>query len=64
LAVVTFDPLIASIDRAGDHGIVVGMLVMIALAGALVYGLYLLVKGRADRPQSDEGRGDPPGPKA
>jgi hypothetical protein len=56
--------LIASLDRAGDHGALLGMLVVIAFAGALVYGLYLLVKRRADRPDPDRGRDDLRGPGA
>jgi hypothetical protein len=55
--------LIASLDRAGDHGALLSMLIVVAVVGALVYGLYLFVKSRAGRPHPDEGRGDPPGPK-
>jgi hypothetical protein len=56
--------LIASLDRAGDHAALLGMLVMVAVVGALVYGLYLLVKRRADRSGSDRGRDELRGPEA
>ena len=46
--------LIASIDRAGDHAVVVGMLAMIALVGGLVYRLFQLMKRRAGRSRSDQ----------
>jgi hypothetical protein len=40
--------VIASIDRAGDHAAVLGVLVLIAAIGGLVYGLVRLgVKSRA-----------------
>lgn len=40
----------ASIDRAGDHGAVLGVVVLVAAAGGLVYGLLrLAIKSRANR---------------
>jgi hypothetical protein len=45
--------VIASIDRAGDHAVVVGALVVIATVGGLGYGLVRLVgKSRAGRTRS------------
>jgi hypothetical protein len=38
--------LIASIDRAGGHALVVGVLVMIVAVGALVYGVIQLAGRR------------------
>jgi hypothetical protein len=43
---VSHDLLIASIERAGDHAAVVGVLVLVAAASGLVYGL-VRVAGRS-----------------
>ncbi len=57
--------LIASIDRAGDHVVVVGVLAVVAAVVGLVYGLVRLVgKRRADRPQPDRDSGGARGPEA
>jgi ABC-type nitrate/sulfonate/bicarbonate transport system permease component len=45
--------LIANIDRAGDHARVLGILLLIALVGALGYGLVQVVRKRAVRARSD-----------
>jgi hypothetical protein len=51
--------LLANIDRAGDHAAVLGVLVLVAAIGGLVYGLVRLgVKSRARsarRAESDRG---------
>jgi hypothetical protein len=53
---MTFGLLIADVARAGNHGAVLGVLVLIAAVGALVYGLVrLVVKSRAGRTRSDRG---------
>ena len=45
--------VLASIDRAGDHAAVVGVLVGIAAIGGLVYGLVrVAAKSRAARARS------------
>jgi hypothetical protein len=42
--------VLASIDRVGDHGAVLGVVVLVAAAGGLVYGLVrLAIKSRAER---------------
>jgi hypothetical protein len=47
--------VIASIDRAGDHVVVVGVLAVVAALAALVYGLVQLVgKSRVGRSQPDD----------
>lgn len=48
--------VIASIDRAGDHAAVLGVLVLVAAIGGLVYGLGRLAAGsRAGRTRSARG---------
>ncbi|MGH2745913.1 MAG: hypothetical protein ACRDLY_10880 [Thermoleophilaceae bacterium] len=57
--------LLASIDRAGDHAMVLGLLVVIAAIGALVYGLVqLLRKRREGRTHAHRGREGAEGPEA
>lgn len=52
------DLLIAAADHAApDHGVVLVALVVMAAAGGLIYGLRrAMVKSRAARTRSDEGR--------
>ena len=39
--------MIASIDRAGDHAVVLGVLLLVAAVGGLVYGVVrIAVKSR------------------
>lgn len=48
--------VIANVERAADHGAVLGVVVLIAAVGGLVYGLVrLVVKRRAGGPRSDRG---------
>ena len=48
--------VLANIDRAGDHAAVLGVVVVVAAVGGLVYGLVrLAVKGRAGRARSARG---------
>jgi ABC-type nitrate/sulfonate/bicarbonate transport system permease component len=48
--------MIASIDRAGDHAVVLAALVLIVAVGGLVYWLVLLAaRRRAGRAHSDRG---------
>ncbi len=56
--------LIASIDRAGDHVAVLGVLVLIAAVGGLIYGLVHLLKSRTGSTPSDRGPEPPRGPEA
>lgn len=57
--------LIASIDRAGDHVVVVGVLVLAAAVAALVYWLVQLVgKRRGGRPRPDGDAGGARHPEA
>jgi hypothetical protein len=50
--------VIASIDRAGDHAAVLGVIVVIAAVGGLVYGLVRLVgNSRAGRTRSEHRSG-------
>jgi hypothetical protein len=49
--------VIASIDRAGDHAGVLGVLVLVAAIGGLIYGLVrIAAKNRAGRTRSAPGR--------
>jgi hypothetical protein len=49
--------VVASIDRAGDHAVVLGVVAVIAVIGGLLYGLVNLVgKARARRTRSDAAR--------
>jgi hypothetical protein len=54
-----FDHLVlANIDRAGDHAIVLAVLAGIAAVGGLVFGLIRLVgRSRARRTSSERGPG-------
>jgi hypothetical protein len=46
--------VIASIDRAGDHAVILGVFVAVAAVGGLAYGLFRLVaRSRAGRTRSD-----------
>jgi hypothetical protein len=48
--------MIASLDRAADHAVVLGVLVLIAAMGGLVYWLVqLAARRRAGRAHSDRG---------
>jgi hypothetical protein len=48
--------VVASLDRAGDHAAVLGVLVMVAAMGGLVYGLARrTVRSRAERARSARG---------
>jgi hypothetical protein len=50
--------VIASIDRAGDHAAILGVIAVIAAVGGLVYGLVRLAgKNRAGRARSDRASG-------
>jgi hypothetical protein len=50
---------LADIERAGDHVVVFGVLVVIAAIGGLVYGLVRLAgKRRATRTRSDRAPAD------
>lgn len=50
--------VIASIDRAGDHAVVLGVMALIAAVGGLGYGLVRLVgRRRAGRTRSDRASG-------
>ena len=50
------DFVIADVNRAGDHLLIVGALIVIAAVGGLVYGLVRLVgRRRASRTPSDCG---------
>ena len=47
------DLVIASIDRAGDHAAIMGVVVAVAVVGGVLYGLVrLAVRGRAARARS------------
>jgi hypothetical protein len=49
--------VIANIDRAGDHAAVLGVLVLVAAIGGMVYGLVRLAgKSRAARTRSTRDR--------
>jgi hypothetical protein len=51
------DLVIASIDRAGDHAAVMGVVVAVAVVGGLLYGLVrLAARGRAARAGRDRRR--------
>ena len=51
--------LLANVDRAVDHGVVLIAVVVIAAIAGLIYGLRRVVaKSRAGRTCSDEGRSD------
>jgi uncharacterized membrane-anchored protein len=53
--------LIANVERAGNHAVVLGVLVLVAAAGGLVYGLMYLVRSRARSKRGPEGtRGQGP----
>jgi hypothetical protein len=53
------------LSRAADHAVVIGVALLIALVGGLVYGVVRLVaKSRAGRTHSDRGPEGAPGPKA
>jgi hypothetical protein len=57
--------VIADATRAGDHAAVLGVLVLIAAVGGLIYGLARLVaKSRADRTRSDHSPENDRAPKA
>jgi hypothetical protein len=57
--------VLASVDRAGDHAAVLGVVVLVAAAGALVYGLVrLAVRSRARRTPSARGPETDRGPDA
>lgn len=56
--------VIASADRAGDHIVVLGALVVSAAIGALIYGLVRLVKRRSGGTQFDHGAESDRGGKA
>jgi hypothetical protein len=48
--------VIASIDRAGDHAGLLGVLVLVAAIGGLIYGLVrIAAKNRAGRTRSAPG---------
>jgi hypothetical protein len=48
--------VIANIDRAGDHAAVLGVLVLVAAIGGIVYGLVRLARrSRASRARSARG---------
>jgi hypothetical protein len=48
--------VIASIERAGDHAAIVGVLIVLAAAGGLVYGLVrFAARSRAARTRSAPG---------
>jgi hypothetical protein len=50
--------MIASIDRAGDHAVVLGVLVLIVAIGGLCYWLVqLAARRRAGRARSGRGPG-------
>jgi hypothetical protein len=50
--------VISSIDRAGDHAVVLGVLVGIAAVAGLIYALARLVgKSRAGRTRSERASG-------
>jgi hypothetical protein len=50
--------VLASIDRAGDHAAVLGVVVAVAGVGGVVYGLVrIVVKGRARRTRPTPGPG-------
>jgi hypothetical protein len=57
--------LIASIERAGDHVVVVGVLALVAAVAAIVYWLVQLVsKRRVGRPHPDDESGGARRPQA
>lgn len=57
--------LLASIDRAGDHAVVVGGLAVAAALGGLVYWLVQLAdKRRAGRTPRGDGSDSAAGPEA
>jgi hypothetical protein len=57
--------LFASLDRAGGHAAVVGLLVLIVVVAGLVYGLFQLVsRRRAGRTRSNRAAGSAEGPEA
>jgi hypothetical protein len=59
------EALLASIDRAGDHAVVVGVLALVAILGGLVYWLVLLVgRRRAGGTRSGDGSQSARGPEA
>jgi hypothetical protein len=48
--------VIANIDRAGDHAAVLGVVVLVAAVGGLVYGLVrLAARSRAARTRTARG---------
>lgn len=57
-ALERLDPVLASIDRAGDHALVLGLVVLVAAFGGLVYGLIQLAgrrrAGRTSSPRAPE----------
>ncbi len=57
--------VIANVDRAGGHIVIVGVLVVVAAVGGMIYGLVRLVgKNRAARTRSDHGADGVQGPEA
>jgi hypothetical protein len=48
--------VLANIERAGDHAVVVGVMVAIAAAGGVAYGLARLVGRRHARSDKDARR--------
>jgi hypothetical protein len=53
LAGVSADLVIANIERAGDHAVVMGVVFAIVVLGGLVYGLVRLAsRSRASRPRT------------
>lgn len=53
------------LSRAADHAVLIGVALLIALVGGLVYGLVRLVgKSRAGRTRSDRGHEGARGPEA
>ena len=54
--------VIASIERAGDHAVVLGVVLVLAVVAALVY--RVTARGRAGRARSDRDRERTRGPKA
>lgn len=50
--------IIANVERAADHGAALGIVVLVAAVGGLLYGLVrLLGKRRAGRPRAGRGPG-------
>jgi hypothetical protein len=55
--------VIANVDRAGDHAAVLGVLVLVAAIGGMVYGLVrLAAKSRAGRARATPGADSDRGP--